>query len=343
MNGSGQGADALVIGGGVIGLSTAVALCEAGYSVRLLERGRTGRQASWAGGGILSPLYPWREAPVVQDLARESMALYPALAERLRAEAGIDPEWTQSGLVSLGLDAGERLQAIAWARRSGICLDADRRWRGREALYFPEVAQIRNPRLCAALSVLLVRLGGVIQEGCEVLSIEPGQGLHRVRSTCGEHHAERVVLCAGSWTAALARSCDWELPIRPVKGQMILLRGGVRQLETILLEEGHYLIPRRDGRILVGSTVEPAGFDDSVVPAVRERLHDFAARQLPAAREMEVEAHWAGLRPAAPDGIPIIARHPRYPGIYVNAGQYRNGLTLAPASARRLLGLLQAA
>lgn len=343
MNGSGQGADALVIGGGVIGLSTAVALCEAGYSVRLLERGRTGRQASWAGGGILSPLYPWREAPVVQDLARESMALYPALAERLRAEAGIDPEWTRSGLVSLGLDAEERERAALWAQRTGMCLGANHRWQGRDALHFPGIGQIRNPRLCAALAVLLVRLGGEIEEGCEVTAIEPGQTFHRVRSTSGEHRAGRVVVCAGSWTAALARTCDWDLPIRPVKGQMILLRGGVGELETILLEEGHYLIPRRDGRILVGSTVEPTGFDQSIDPAVREKLHAFAARLLPAARGMEVEAHWAGLRPEAPEGVPIIARHPQCPGIYVNAGQYRNGLTLAPASARRLVGLIRAA
>lgn len=340
MNGSGLGADALVIGGGVIGLTTAIALQEVGCSVRLLERGSVGRQASWAGGGILSPLYPWREVPEVQALAAQSMALHPVLAERLKAETGIDPEWTRSGLLCLGLDAEERMRADVWARRFDMQMNPGHVWSGHDTVHFPEIAQIRNPRLCAALAVLLVRLGGVIEEGCEVASIEPGPGSHRVRSTRGDHHAERIVLCAGSWTAELARTCGWTLPIRPVKGQMILLRGAVGELETIVLESGRYLIPRRDGRILVGSTVEFAGFDDSIDVATRTQLHAFAARLLPAARDMEVEAQWAGLRPEAPEGLPIIARHPQWPGIYVNAGQYRNGLTLAPASACRLAELV---
>lgn len=205
MNGCGHGVDALVIGGGVIGLTSAIALREAGYTVRLLERGRTGRQASWAGGGILSPLYPWRELPEVQSLAAESTALYPSLAERLKAETGIDPEWTRSGLFCLGLSSEEQMQADVWARRFGVAVHLGRFWRGRESIHFPEVAQIRNPRLCTALTALLTRLGGVVQENCEVTAVEPGAGSHRVRSTCGDYHSERIVLCAGSldcWVGA---------------------------------------------------------------------------------------------------------------------------------------------
>lgn len=337
MNGSAGSATAVVVGGGVIGLCTARALRHAGFAVRILERGGIGRQASWAGGGILSPLYPWRAPEPVWDLAARSIDAYPALCAELAERSGVDPEWTPSGM--LVLDADECGTARFWASRTGRRVE-ETLHDGRPALWLPWVAQVRNPRLCRALRLALEREGVRCEEGQGALrlAVEAGRAVV-VDPAGGRHHADVVVVAAGAWSAALLAETGWSLPVVPVKGQMILLQGAPGALDRILLQGGRYLIPRRDGRILVGSTVEPeAGFTTATDPAVADALQAFAASLLPAAAGFVREAHWSGLRPGSPDERPLIERHPRLPNLFVNAGHYRNGLTLAPASAERLLG-----
>ena len=329
-------ATALVVGGGVIGLCTARALRRAGFAVRLLERGEVGRQASWAGGGILSPLHPWRTPEPVWRLAAESIDVYPALCAELAETTGIDPEWTPSGMYVL--DAEDREAAFAWAARTGRAVEDSTR-DARPALWLPWVAQVRNPRLCRALRVALERDGVRCEEnqGALRLGVEAGRAVV-VDAARARHHADVVVIAAGAWSASLLADAGWNVPVVPVKGQMILLRGPPGALRQILLRQERYLIPRRDGRILVGSTVEPeAGFDAGTDALVADRLRDFAVALLPAAAGFEREAHWAGLRPGSADECPVIDRHPRLGNLFVNAGHYRNGLTLAPASADRLL------
>lgn len=329
-------ATAVVVGGGVIGLCTARVLQRAGYAVRLLERDRIGRQASWAGGGILSPLYPWRAPEPVWRLAADSIAAYPALCAELAETTGIDPEWTPSGMMVL--DAGEREPARDWAAASGREV-REARHGPRPALWLPWVAQVRNPRLCRALHVAVERVGVRCVEGLGPLRLAVEAGRAVVLDATGDRHrADLVVVAAGAWSASLLADTGWALPVMPVKGQMILLRGRPGILEHILLRGGRYLIPRRDGRILVGSTVEPeAGFDTATVASDAEALEAFATDLLPAAGGFEREGHWAGLRPGSPDECPVIGRHPGVGNLFVNVGHYRNGLTLAPASAEQLL------
>lgn len=336
MDGSTGSATALVVGGGVIGLCTARALRRAGYAVRLLERGAIGRQASWAGGGILSPLYPWRAPEAVWQLASESIDAYPALCAELAATTGIDPEWTASGMQVL--DAGERDAARRWAARTGRRVEDIASGAG-SGLWLPWVAQVRNPRLCRALRVAAEREGVRCEEGQGALRLAVEADRAAVVDAGGaRHRADVVVVAAGAWSGALLADTGWTVPVAPVKGQMILLRAAPGMLRHIVLQEGRYLIPRRDGRILVGSTVEPdAGFDTATDAAAAATLQAFAARVLPAAAGFACEAHWAGLRPGSPDECPWIGRHPRLHNLFVNAGHYRNGLTLAPASAGRLL------
>ena len=332
-------ATALVVGGGVIGLCTARALRRAGYAVCLLERGAIGRQASWAGGGILSPLYPWRAPGPVWRLAAESIAAYPALCAELVETTGIDPEWTPSGL--LLLDADERAAAAAWALESGYVVQEVGSGSG-PALWLPWVAQVRNPRLCRALRAAAEYEGVRCLEGMGPLRLAVEAGRALVLGDAGDRYrADLVVIAAGAWSAPLLADTGWELPVTPVKGQMILLRGRPGALQHILLREGRYLIPRRDGRILVGSTLEPgAGFEIDTTAEAAAALQAFAADLLPAASGFEREGHWAGLRPGSPDECPVIGRHPDVGNLFVNAGHYRNGLTLAPASAAKLLAAI---
>ena len=336
-------AQALIVGGGIVGLCTALELARAGFKVTLIERDALARQASWAGGGLLSPLYPWRVPDEVWALSAESMAIYPQLCETLRTETGIDPEWTPSGLHLLDADALEI--GLAWARMQGVRADEVSTTIGssepRAVLHLPWVAQVRNPRLCQAMAAHLKQLGVVLVEHAGPVQIAIQSGRASVLGHPCEWQGDVIVVAAGAWSTELLAPTGWALPIRPVKGQMLLLRGESGQVPGLLLREGRYLIPRRDGRVLVGSTIEEAGFDARTSIEALESLRDFANDLVPACRHMTVESQWAGLRPGTPDGVPLIARHEAISNLYLNAGHYRYGLTMAPASARRVVSLLE--
>ncbi|MBA2779600.1 glycine oxidase ThiO [Billgrantia kenyensis] len=348
--------DFIIIGGGVIGMLTASQLAEAGHGVTLVERGRCGEEASWAGGGIVSPLYPWRYSEPVSRLARGAEVAYQALSESLLANTGIDIEYRRKGLLYLRVDDGER--AFAWAQRQGWPLERvdagfiyrQEPWLAEglgEGLWMPTLGSVRNPRLCRALRTRLNALPNVtLLEHAAVQRLSVVQGRVRgVETTRGRLAADRVILCGGAWSGVLLAEHDVAMPVRPVKGQMMLfvtppMPGGRQLLERVVLADGRYLIPRGDGRVLVGSTLEQADFDKSTTEEARESLWHSAVAMLPALAECRVEHHWAGLRPAAPDGIPFIGAVPGIEGLFVNAGHFRNGLVLAPAATRLLVDLL---
>lgn len=342
--------DYLVIGGGVIGMLTARELRRAGGAVTLIERGELGRESSWAGGGILSPLHPWRAPEPVTALADWGQRQYRALAQELLHETGVDPEWTLSGL--LVLDSAEYAAARAWAGRVGARLEllehqalhacapalaADIE----SALWMPDIAQVRSPRLVRALRESLLLSGVVIREHTEVTDL-----LHQDRHMIGVDTpqdrivAEQVVLAGGAWSEELLKRTGLHLPIAPVRGQMIVFKAVPGLLAHIIVKQERYLIPRRDGHILAGSTVEHCGFDRTTTLAAREELQAAALALVPALAQYPVAYQWAGLRPGSPTGVPFIGPHPELAGLYVNAGHFRNGLVLAPASARLLADLL---
>lgn len=342
--------DVVIVGGGVIGMLSARELAMAGLRVTLLERGTTGRESTWAGGGILSPLYPWRYLDPVNHLALWSQAVYPELAETLREATGIDPEWTRNGL--LILDPGEAEPALAWARRfqaevevlppdAARALEPGLR-RDTGGVWLPQVAQIRNPRLAKALRAQLLDLGVRIEEGVTVTGLlRDGTRVTGVETDAGPRRGEAVAVCAGAWTGhLLAQMGAPAVPVRPVRGQMLLYRAPRDTVHRILIHEGHYLIPRRDGRVLVGSTMEETGFDKTPTPGAAKELARVAESLVPALARCPVEAHWAGLRPGSPDGVPFIGPLPGWDGLYVNAGHFRNGVVTAPASARLLADLV---
>lgn len=350
---AGPGADALIVGAGIMGLMTALHLAAAGLRVAILEQGEAaGREASWAGGGIISPLYPWRYPDSVNALAAYGQRRYPALAAALAEATGIDPEYQRCGLLMLDMpEKPLRDMPPAWPARWGLRCealgsdDADHVQPGlglaADALWWPDVAQIRNPRLVKALLRRLEQLEVPLLTRSEVTGIAIRAGrVIGVESRAGAFAAPCVIVTAGAWSGRLLAHTGRTLPVEPVKGQMLLFRAPPGLLRGMIMAGDYYLIPRRDGRILVGSTLEPVGFDKSTTPAAAELLWEQACRLLPALARLPVERHWAGLRPAAPAGVPFIGPVPEAEGLYVCAGQFRNGIVMAPGSADLLVDLV---
>jgi glycine oxidase len=342
--------DTIIVGAGIIGLLSTYLLASAGQPVCLLDAG-AGNEASWAGGGIVSPLYPWRYSPAVTSLAHWSQDYYPQLGKTLIELTGIDPEVYATGLYWLDLeDEGD---ALAWARQQGRSLytvpmdkvhtDVPQLGLGfSRALFMPGVANVRNPRLLRALRLALQQLPNVrLIERCPVRGfIGDGANIVGVKTAQGELLAERVVVAAGAWSGELLKTLGLELPVEPVRGQMILFKCAADFLPSMVLGKGRYAIPRRDGHVLVGSTLEYTGFDKSTTEEALASLKASAAELLPALAKAEVVGHWAGLRPGSPEGIPYIGELESHPGLWLNCGHFRNGLVLAPASCRLLADLM---
>ena len=301
--------DVAVIGAGVMGLTTALELARRGSAVCVIERGEIGRQCSWAGGGMLIPVPPEQPSPYVQSLLVQSQQMYPAYCARLHDETAIDPEY--------------------WACGARFIHGSHEHW-------LPDVAQVRSPRLLKALRRVLELQRVPIIECTRALSwIHKDNRLAGVRTSEGDIACRQAVLAAGAWSSELAA-----LAIKPVKGQMLMLRGRPGQLDHIRISNHGYLIPRRDGRILLGSTVEDIGFDTQTTPQARATLLEQGIMLWPELGKLPVENQWAGLRPVAPDEQPVIGPCPQVSGLFYNTGHYRLGITLAPASAERLVNLM---
>ena len=321
----------ILIGAGALGLATAQALLQQGAEVTLLEQSAVGQESSWAGGGILSPLCPWDYPDVVTRLTSRGAALFGAWAADLHKATGIDPEYTTSGM--LVLPPFDAQLAQRWCAAHGVRSEA------RDGgLLLPDVAQARNPRLLQAQRARVAQLGGRIVEQSEVQEVVvEGDAVRKLLTSRGEFSAERYIVTAGAWSKQVLGGQASRLDIKPVRGQMLLFKFAAPPLPHIVLHQGMYLIPRRDGHLLVGSTLEDAGFDKSTTDEARAMLLQHALELLPALRDMPVVMHWSGLRPGSPDNIPTIGRHPVLKNLYINSGHFRYGVTMAPASVGVLL------
>lgn len=339
----------IVVGGGVLGLMTARLLAKEHVQVVLVERQDLGQEASWAGGGIVSPLYPWRYSPPVTALANKAQAAYPQLVRELFDETGIDAELNVCGLLMVNTD--DTRDALLWGQQeqkkltltsaSGLKMLVS--WlpdRFHEGIWMPDVGNIRNPRLLQALAQSLRSSANVaIKENDPVIKMR-----ERAGRCCGvtlasgeELDADHVVVCSGAWSGELLAAEGVDVKIKPIQGQMLLYRLAPKTVPCMVMYQGRYLIPRKDGHVLCGSTLEDVGFNKQTSIEAKASLMQSAAEIYPVLAGLEPIAHWAGLRPGSPNGIPYIGELANKPGLWVNAGQYRNGLVLAPASAQLLV------
>jgi glycine oxidase len=337
--------DFLIIGAGVVGLSTALELSGRGASVALLERSAVGGESSWAGGGILSPLLPWDYAGAVNALTEAGRQAFPTLCRSLVESTGIDPEYRNTGMLVLppfdGRKAHPWCNAHGWPcedRDGGLVLGSRK---GESGLWLPGVSQVRNPRLLQALAKFLEISGVGIEEQVEVQGlVSQGGKITGVRTSRGIREGSACIVTGGAWSATLPELERLRSRIYPIRGQMLLYRAEENQLPCIVLRDGRYLIPRADGHILAGSTVEDVGFDKSTTDEARIGLHHFACRLLPELERADPIRHWSGLRPGSPENIPVIDRHPAFDNLYINAGHFRYGVTMAPAAASLMTDLI---
>lgn len=329
----------LVVGGGIVGCLTAMQLRKQGYEVTVVERNiiaaQTSGEASWAGAGIAFPLLPWFYQDVVNELALAGARAYPELSAELFAETGIDPECTHNGM--LIQPPFEREQALAWGEKFVVAIEEQG-----ENLLIPEVVQIRNPRLLQSLKAWLIKHGVKLREQTKLIPLqENATPVKSWQTTEGETlKADIFVVTSGAWSFELLQQTTLNLDIKPMRGQMLLYQLTPGLLPHIVYRDGFYMLQRRDGYLLAGSSLEDVGFDTSVTESMREEMRAKAEAILPALHGQAIVKHWSGLRPGTPHNIPMIGRHPQIENLYLNTGHFRYGVTMAPECARRIVELI---
>lgn len=336
-------ADVLVAGGGIAGLLSALELRDRGLTVTLLDASGDRPPASWAGGGILSPLPPWQYSSAMHVLCRDAYPDYRHWQARIERAGGPDPQLTMTGMLVLEAQP-EIAQAWACAHHVPVHTGAAGQWlpwlMETPAVFLHEVASIRNPRLLKGLQLLLKAQGvTLIKDRVEQLDVTPSGVTVRCRDSVRQ--ADQVLITAGAWSQPLLPALA--MRAYPAKGQMLLLRSAETMPESmpVLLGPDGYLVPRADGLLLAGSTVEPEQWDGRPTAAAGERLLSMAASLWPALEKATVLAQWSGLRPALQRELPLIGVVPESHGrVWLNTGHYRNGLVSGPASARLVAQLI---
>jgi glycine oxidase len=346
--------DVLVVGGGIVGAAIAWRLAKDGRSVTLLEKGEIGREASWAAGGMLTPVHLADYPPALAEACGASLALYEPLCREVAAASGVDPEYRVTGLLLLVTDdAGEEAarELEAWKRQrnqpverltrdEAIEVEPRLTPRLKRALRLPDIAQVRNNRMAVALAEAARRKGAEIRPNTPVTGFlrVPGR-VTGVKTPRGDVYAGTTILAAGAWSADLLRPLGLDLKVKPIKGQILLAGGPPDFCRHMILDGESYLIPRADGRILIGSTLEDVGFDKSVILDAIGDLAARGARLMPELGKLPMVTSWAGLRPATPDRLPYLGKGP-VDGLIVATGHYRNGILLAPITAEVVADLL---
>ena len=323
--------DVIVIGGGIIGLSLSIALRKRGAIVLVVERGEPGREASHAAGGMLVDC-PLETPAALQSLATASARMYPEFVRELEVESGTKADLRDQGTILLAdpQDADE-------SARSGLtpakARELEPELADDQPAFFLQERSV-DPRALTAVTLLKAakNLGVDLSSGDPVTAVNLSDSqVTGVSTTKTRFAADKVVNCAGAWSGQIGPRA---LPTRPVKGQMLCLVMPSRTLVNhVIRSHKAYLIPRSDGRLLVGATVEEAGFDKRTDAATIQGLHRAALKLVPKLRDAKILEDWAGLRPGTPDGLPILGATAT-PGYYVATGHFRDGILLAPITAQ---------
>jgi glycine oxidase len=327
--------DVIILGAGIIGLSLARDLRRHSLEVLLLERGEPGREASYAAGGMLAP--SGDDIPSsLMPLALASAQMYPEFVNEVEDESGMKVDLRRQGSITFppSREIHHHLPADAASISPAELKNLEPQVAERAGAYFFAEQSVDPRALSAALQRAVLHRGVEIVSGSAATKIEaevPGNHSVRVHSSRAQYAASVVVNCCGAWSSEVF---PFGFPVRPVKGQMLCVAAPKHNfLQHVVRAPEVYLIPRSDGRILIGATVEEAGFDKRVDPAVIQKLRQAAVELAPGLAEARMLEAWTGLRPGTPDGLPIMGVTAAAK-VFVSTGHYRNGILLAPASAR---------
>ena len=345
--------DIAILGGGAIGLACARQLAKSGAKVVLFERAQSGREASFAAAGMLAPscegaVHAWKASEIAQNAMRTlcfaSRDQYPAFGAQLGDETGIDIElslrasnskdWREPGILFVSpTEKDARFDALL---EHGLAAT----WREKSAVYLPDDGQVESRKLVEALRAAALKCGVEIRENRTIRRLEiENNRVVGVSDETQTTRAAQVLLCTGAWTSKIA-GAPGEIggAVRPLAGQMVQLRGE-RRVRHIIYSDDCYLVPRRDGRLLVGATEEESGFCKRVTAGGVAKLLLAACELVPELENAPLESHWAGLRPATRDGLPLLGAT-SLDGLFVATGHGRNGILLCPATAQAIAELM---
>jgi glycine oxidase len=347
--------DVIVVGAGAIGASIAYQLAKIGLMVTILERGPVGGGASGAAAGIIAAEHDPDLPESFAQLGVESARLFPALAEELRERSAIDIGLRRTPLITVAFDDAEARALrsrrareathgtmLAWVD-PGSALDVEPALNPAVVggIVSSDAHQVMPRALSRALATAAVNLGTTLRQGSNVdrLLVDGdrvvgiGLGTETVR-------ASQVVIAGGAWTAAWSSPLQRPIPVYPVRGQMVALRTAGTPLRSIVMSSGGYVLTKADGSTLVGTTLEDVGFDARPTAEGVGHLLSLAGRLAPRLADAAVDRVWAGLRPATPDGLPLIGRLPGWQGITLATGHFRHGILLAPITGELVADLV---
>lgn len=347
--------DVLIVGAGVIGLSIARELRKRNAgSICVLEKGQSGREASWAAAGILAP-----QVEAVCDgeffrLCLESKRMYSQFAQQLLDETSIDIEHSRNGVICVGFDGADQDEferIYKWQARAGLKVE---RLSHNEViriephlnkdatcgLLFPDNGQVENRKLNEALIAFADFNNIAISSGVEVKEVLSDEGKISLFTSSGTYSSDKVVLATGAWTSFIKLGeATVPIEVKPMKGQMISFES-FREVSRVIYSKRGYVVPRRDGRLLVGATVEDVGFDKTTTDAAESMLRDVGSEIIPSLRGLQISERWSGLRPYVSRGEPFIGAVPGHKNLFAAVGHFRNGILLAPITARMIADLV---
>ncbi len=344
--------DILIIGGGLIGLAIARELHKKGVQkITILERGETGKEASHAAAGMLAPHAETDKLDDFFFFCDESNKLYPNFAAELFDETGVDIELDKNGTLYLAFtetDAKEIRNRFEWQKGAGLQVEHLSAQETRQAepfvspdvlesLFFPNDWQVENRQLIHALQKFAELNNLEIRENTEVARLLTENGKITGAETKAEKFfAEKVILATGAWTSFI-KTDNFAMPqVKPIRGQMIAFHTAKRFFQKVIYSPRGYLVPRSDGRVLAGATMEDVGFDKNTTESGINFLHENALEIAPSLVNLEVAEKWAGLRPFAADGLPVLGSFPSVENLFLATAHYRNGILLAPLTAKIL-------
>ncbi len=336
--------DIVIIGGGIVGLAIALELKRRGAKVTVVSRDWQ-QAAAHAAAGMLAPMAEKIADPAMLELCQKSRWLYPEWIRKLEELTGVETGYLPCGILapvnSLPTQPIEQNNQQIWLDRTA--LEGYQPGLGQTVVggwWYPEDGQVDNRSLMRSLLQAAQTLGVEIKEGVNVTAIQQKQGkIDRILTSAGEITADKYVLAAGSWSSQLL-----PVPVRPVKGQMMCVRMPQQQhqslpLQRILFGDNIYLVPRQDGRLIIGATVEEVAWTPNNTPQGIQTLLTKATQLYPAIADWQIEEFWWGFRPGTPDELPILGQS-NCDNLYLATGHYRNGILLAPATATMMADLI---